>query len=145
MAGTTKALIGQDVSFTVDGIAVGCATQLDYTITSGMVDVTCASSGSWKEQKPGQLSWNGTVNGVTRITTGDDIATNVTSKQLFDNIKDGDLIVVSWTESDGTVDHDYSGSAYVSSLQKSAAPVAGGEATFSCSLEGTGALTCTVS
>lgn len=141
MAGTTTALIGQDVSMSINSVIIGCARQLDYELSVGMVDVSCASSGDNKEQKPGQLSWKGSLSGVTRITTGDDIATNQTSYELFNAIKNRTLLTLVWIEDNGLgVTHEYSGSGYASSLKKTAAPIAGGEATFSCDFEGTGAL-----
>jgi len=140
-----RAQTGKDVQISIGSDVVGCAQKISFTVQAGTVDVTCAASGEWKQVKAGQKSWTGNLSGIVRVTTSTDIASNVTSQELFGMLRDGTEVTVVFETVDGTAgDFIYTGTALVTNLNADFTLTADGEAVFSADLTGTGELVLTV-
>lgn len=139
MAVTT--LVGKDVSIKIDTVNVGCATDISLDISAEMITTTCAASGGWKEQKPGEKSASGSLGGVMRVTTEGDIPTNITHAELFAKMVAGTACAIIFTATAGAgIGITYTCTAYISGLQIQAKPVGNGEATFTANIAVTGAV-----
>lgn len=75
---------GYDLEISLDGIVLGCAQTCSFGGTVEDKDATCTASKGTKESVPGQKSYSLSADGLMRVATGADIATNVTYKTLED-------------------------------------------------------------
>lgn len=115
-------------------VAITHQTDASLSLSADMIDVTTKDSGGDRELLPGTRSW--TMSGSAMVA--DDAANGYTS--LFSAWKNGTTVtVVIGTAVTG--DKKYSGSALLSSLEKTGSGAGGDAIQFSYTLEGTGALT----
>ena len=75
---------GYNLQISIDGIIYGCAQTVTFGASREDKDATCTASGGTKETIPGQKSYTLSADALERVTTGADITTNVTSKELED-------------------------------------------------------------
>lgn len=131
--GTLIALY-KDISGTKTKIAN--LTSTDFEITKDTIDATNKDGSNYKEFLVGLSSWTMSAEGIFEDST----ATGVTAEDLLDDMIAGAPITVYMT-SDVSGDIQLSGSAVMTSFSWNA-PV-NDVATFSCNLQGSGALTIT--
>lgn len=130
--GTLIALY-KDVSGTLTKVAN--LTSTDFELTKDTIDATNKDGGNYKEFLVGLSSWTMSAEGIFEE---DGSTTGHSPKDLLDDIIAGEEITVVMT-SDVTGDLKLSGSAVMTSFAWNA-PV-NDVSTFSCSLQGSGALT----
>jgi len=130
--GTLIALY-KDVSDTLTKIAN--LTSTDFELTKDTIDATNKDGSNYKEFLVGLSNWTMSCEGIFEE---DGSTTNFSPKDLLDDMIAGDAITVVMT-SNVTGDLKLTGSAVMTSFAWNA-PV-NDVATFSCSLQGSGALT----
>jgi TP901-1 family phage major tail protein len=130
--GTLIALY-KDVSGTLTKIAN--LTSTDFELTKDTIDATNKDGSNYKEFLVGLSNWTMSCEGIFEE---DSSTTNFSPKDLLDDMIAGDAITVVMT-SNSTGDLKLEGSAVMTSFAWNA-PV-NDVATFSCSLQGSGALT----
>jgi len=130
--GTLIALY-KDVSGTLTKIAN--LTSTDFELTKDTIDATNKDGSNYKEFLVGLSNWTMSCEGIFEE---DGSTTNFSPKDLLDDMIAGDAITVVMT-SNVTGDLKLTGSAVMTSFAWNA-PV-NDVATFSCSLQGSGALT----
>ena len=130
--GTLIALY-KDVSGTLTKIAN--LTSTDFELTKDTIDATNKDGSNYKEFLVGLSNWTMSCQGIFEE---DGSTTNFSPKDLLDDMIAGDAITVVMT-SNVTGDLKLTGSAVMTSFAWNA-PV-NDVATFSCSLQGSGALT----
>ncbi len=130
--GTLIALY-KDISGTLTKVAN--LTSTDFELTKDTIDATNKDGGDYKEFLVGLNSWTLSAEGIFEE---DASTTGHSPKDLLDDIIAGDEITVVMT-SNVTGDLKLSGSAVMTSFAWNA-PV-NDVSTFSCSLQGSGALT----
>ena len=130
--GTLIALY-KDVSGTLTKIAN--LTSTDFELTKDTIDATNKDGSNYKEFLVGLSNWTMSCEGIFEE---DGSTTNFSPKDLLDDMIAGDAITVVMT-SNVTGDLKLTGSAVMTSFAWNA-PV-NNVATFSCSLQGSGALT----
>ena len=130
--GTLIALY-KDVSGTPTKIAN--LTSTDFEITKDTIDATNKDGDTYKEFLVGLSSWTMSAEGIFEE---DGSTSNFSAKDLLDDMIAGDAITVVMTSNE-TGDLKLTGSAVMTSFAWNA-PV-NDVATFSCSLQGSGALT----
>ena len=130
--GTLIALY-KDVSGTLTKIAN--LTSTDFELTKDTIDATNKDGSNYKEFLVGLSNWTMSAEGIFEE---DGSTTNFSPKDLLDDMIAGDAITVVMT-SNVTGDLKLTGSAVMTSFAWNA-PV-NDVATFSCSLQGSGALT----
>lgn len=123
---------GRNIRIYVDTYPVACAQSGTFTINKDMIDVTCKDSSGNYEVIPGQVSWEGSCDGVI------DFSSTFGYNEAATKLLAGTAVTLKWsTEVSGDV--EFTGSAYLTSVEAS-----GGTneaATLSISFQGTGALT----
>jgi len=130
--GTLIALY-KDVSGTLTKIAN--LTSTDFELTKDTIDATNKDGSNYKEFLVGLSNWTMSCEGIFEE---DASTTNFSPKDLLDDMIAGDAITVVMTSNE-TGDLKLTGSAVMTSFAWNA-PV-NDVATFSCSLQGSGALT----
>jgi TP901-1 family phage major tail protein len=130
--GTLIALY-KDVSGTLTKIAN--LTSTDFELTKDTIDATNKDGSNYKEFLVGLSNWTMSCEGIFEE---DGSTTNFSPKDLLDDMIAGDAITVVMTSNE-TGDLKLTGSAVMTSFAWNA-PV-NDVATFSCSLQGSGALT----
>jgi hypothetical protein len=122
----------------LNGVMVGCATDVELNITRAEDETTCIDSGDFDEFEPGSINWNVSVSGTSRLYTAPDATTNVGYINLTDHLLAGTILdAVAGSVDDG--DDVYTGKCWVSNINQKGSNKASG--TYSCSLRGTGPLT----
>ena len=129
----TLIAIYKDVSGTLTKIAN--ATSSDFDLTKDMIDVTNKDSGGYKEYLAGEADWTLTCEGIFEEDAG---GTGISWKDVVTDLLAGTSVTVVMT-SNVSGDLKLSGSAFFSNLTLSAPN--NDAATFSASIQGTGALT----
>jgi predicted secreted protein len=130
-------LSGIDLEIKVNGVAIGCASDINVSLTTAMSSAACRQSGGWASNVPGQHSWTADTSGIIRLATGGDKATNRTFTDLVGlQIARTPVAVEFGSAISG--DTKYTGTAYISDT-KPTSPL-DGAATFSVSLVGDGPL-----
>jgi TP901-1 family phage major tail protein len=129
----TLIAIYKDVAGTLTKVAN--ATSSDFELTRDTIDATNKDGGQYKEFLVGLAGWTMNAEGIFEE---DGSATGVSAKDLLDDVIAGTAVTVVMT-SNVSGDIKVSGSAIISSFAWNA-PV-NDVATFSVSLQGTGALT----
>lgn len=135
--------IQKDVAGTPTYVRVGCITDSTLNVDLEADEATCTASGQWKEFIGGQSSFtvDGTLN--VRQASSTDAASNVTAENLADLILSGGAPVqVQYSIGQGTGAVLYTGLAIPTKCSFKGQNK--GIATFSISLQGTGALTKTL-
>jgi len=123
---------GTDIGLYIGGTLIAYGTSTDFDVSMSAREASNKDSNGWAEKREGQLSW--TASG--EFIFAEDAAYGF--EDLFDSMVARTLLTVKVsTETAG--DKAYSGSAYITSLSKSAPNE--DTSTYSLSLEGTGALT----
>ena len=130
----TLIAIYKDVSGTLTKIANATATDMNFT--KDTIDATNKDGGNYKEFLVGLNSWTMSIEGI--FEEDGSVGTGLSFKELLDDAVAGDYITVVMT-SQVTGDLIVSGSALFTDITWSA-PV-NDVATFSASLQGSGALT----
>jgi len=140
MPATTQGLVNgslialyKDVSGVLTKIAN--LTSTDFELTKDTIDATNKDGSDYKEFLVGLNSWTLSAEGIFEE---DDSTTNLSPKDVLDDMIAGDAITVVMT-SNLAGDIKLSGSAVMTSFSWNA-PV-NDVATFSCSLQGSGTLT----
>lgn len=140
MPATTQGLVNgslialyKDVSGVLTKIAN--LTSTDFELTKDTIDATNKDGSDYKEFLVGLNSWTLSAEGIFEE---DDSTTNLSPKEVLDDMIAGDAITVVMT-SNLSGDIKLSGSAVMTSFAWNA-PV-NDVSTFSCSLQGSGALT----
>lgn len=129
----TLIAIYKDVAGTLTKVAN--ATSSDFELTRDTIDATNKDGGAYKEFLVGLAGWTMNAEGIFEE---DGSATGISAKDLLDDVIAGTAVTVVMT-SNVSGDIKVSGSAIISSFAWNA-PV-NDVATFSVSLQGTGALT----
>ena len=116
----------------VAGTTIAHLTSNSLTFDMSTREASTKDSSGWKESLEGQKSFSGSAEGF--------FAEDATYgyEDLFDVFAARTLVVVTWT-TDVTGDIEYSGSCYITSLEKTDGLEE--SSTFSVSFEGTGAVT----
>ena len=129
---STGILNGTLAKIQVAGTTIGHLTSNSLTFDMSTRDASTKDSSGWKESLEGQKSFSGSAEGF--------FAEDATYgyEDLFDVFAARTLVVVTWT-TDVTGDIEYSGSCYITSLEKTDGLEE--SSTFSVSFEGTGAVT----
>jgi TP901-1 family phage major tail protein len=132
MAQTTGKMNGTLVKIEVGGTTIAHLTSVSQSFSMATRDASTKDSAGYKEVLEGQMSWSMSGEGF--------FAEDATYgyEDLYDAINARTLLTVKQTDANAG-DVEYSGSAYVTSLERSAGTE--DTMTFSISLEGTGATT----
>lgn len=123
---------GTDIGLYIDGTLISYGTSHDFEVTMETRDASNKDSAGWAEKREGQRSW--TASG--EFIFAEDAAYSFDDLFTLVNARTQITVKIS-TEVAG--DLAYSGSAYLTSLSKSAPNE--DTVSFSASFEGTGALT----
>lgn len=123
---------GTDIGLYIDGTLVSFGTSHDFEVTMETRDASNKDSAGWAEKREGQRSW--TASG--EFIFAEDAA--MSFSDLFALVTSRSQVVAKIATTTAG-DKIYSGSAYITSLSKSAPNE--DTVTYSVSLEGTGALT----
>jgi TP901-1 family phage major tail protein len=116
-------------------VAIAKLTECSLTINGETRDITTKDSSGWRELTSGLSTWSVKVSGLIDYNSG----ATANSMLLADAIVAKTTLVAEFGTG-VTGDEKMSGSVIVTSFEKSA-PSTAQNTTFSCSLEGTGALT----
>jgi TP901-1 family phage major tail protein len=129
---STGILNGTLAKIQVAGTTIAHLTSNSLTFDMSTRDSSTKDSNGWKESLEGQKSFSGSAEGF--------FAEDATYwyEDLYDVFAARTLVVVTWT-TDVTGDQEYSGSCYITSLEKTDGLEE--SSTFSVSFEGTGAVT----
>jgi hypothetical protein len=147
-------------NFFVNGIAVGCAGKITFkeeTATdqgnNANTTILCradyraieagdpvSTAGTWTTTTPGPNSFRVIVEGIVRNTTGPDVATNMTYRQLIE-LKDAGSTVIASFGTGKTGDEQREGPALITRIERVSDPKAQPAVeTFTVELLGVGAL-----
>lgn len=77
-----QTIAGTDMVLSANEIEIGCAQDIDVTITTATSSAACRASGGWAQAVAGQHSWTASTSGLVRIATAGDAATNMTYANL---------------------------------------------------------------
>lgn len=135
-----QTLSGIDMLLKVGAIAIGCAQKIDVDVKTKTSSAVCRASGGWEESVAGAHSWTASTDGLMRIATGTDAATNVTAANLLQLEVSRTVVAISFG-SPTVGDSIISGNAIITGVKISAG--LDGAATFTVSFQGTGPLTFT--
>lgn len=129
---STGILNGTLAKIQVGGTTVAHLTSNSLTFDMATRDASTKDSAGWKESLEGQKSFSGTAEGF--------FAEDATYgyEDLYDAFTARNQVTVTWT-TDVTGDQEYSGSCYITSLERTDGLEE--SSTFSVSFEGTGAVT----
>jgi len=129
---STGILNGTLAKIQVAGTTIAHLTSNSLTFDMSTRDASTKDSSGWKESLEGQKSFSGSAEGF--------FAEDATYgyEDLYDVFAARTLVVVTWS-TDVTGDIEYSGSCYITSLEKTDGLEE--SSTFSVSFEGTGAVT----
>lgn len=129
---------GYAFQISIDGIVFGCARTVSFGASREDVDATCTASAGAKETRPGQKSYTLSATSLSRVTTGTDVATNVTAKEIETMFEDGTVFDFEFgTDTTGATKKQ--GTAYVRSYEISGGSTA--EPEFSVEFAVTGPVT----
>lgn len=117
-------------------VKIANLTSTDFELTKDTIDATNKDGQNYKEFLVGLSSWTMSAEGIFEE---DGSTTNHSAKDLLDDIIAGDEITVIMGNEDETGDLKLSGSAVMTNFSWNA-PV-NDVSTFSCTLQGSGALT----
>jgi predicted secreted protein len=129
---------GNDLTLILDGIDIGCADTIDFTITTATTSAVCRADGGWAQTVPGQHSWTASTGGLIRLATGADAADNKTYTDLR-KLQIARTLVTLKFGTDISGDEVATGQAIITST-KATSP-ANAAATFTVDFQGTGPLT----
>lgn len=129
---STGILNGTLAKIQVAGTTIAHLTSNSLTFDMSTREASTKDSNGWKEALEGQKSFSGSAEGF--------FAEDATYgyEDLYDAFAARTLVTVTWT-TDVTGDTEYSGSCYITSLEKTDGLEE--SSTFSVSFEGTGAVT----
>ena len=127
-----------DIDLSVNGKVIGCAQSMGLDEKVDTTSAACRASGKWKESVAGVNSFSATLDGLVRVTTGSDISTNTTFKELTD-LKDAGVPVTIAYGPSTVGGYKRTGNALITGISIKAGD--SGFATFSLTLDGTGPLT----
>lgn len=126
---------GFDFRIKLNEIAVGCAQTVKFGASRESKSTSCYSSGDTKESKPGLKSYTLSTDGLMRVTTGTDVASNLVIKQLEAYFESGELLDFEFgTDTVGATKK--TGTCWISSLEQTAGTT--DDAKFSATFEVTG-------
>jgi TP901-1 family phage major tail protein len=123
---------GTDIIVSIGATPVAYATSGSITITQDLPDATTKDSGGWNESIAGAKSWS--ISGSGMI----DFGASYGGSQIFNNLKNGDLVNVSFGKTGSGV---WSGQARVANLSLTADVEV--SATYDFEFTGVGTLTLT--
>lgn len=132
---------GIDLKLKVNSIELGCAQAINLNLKTATSSAVCRGDGGWDQAIAGRHSWTADTSGLIRFTTGTDVVTNVTYRDLLALQKARTVVTVVF----GTTivgDSIETGTALITDI-KATSPL-DGAATFTVSLQGTGPLVTTV-
>lgn len=129
---STGILNGTLAKVQVGGITIAHLTSNSLTFDMSTRDASTKDSDGWKESLEGQKSFSGSAEGF--------FAEDATYgyEDLYDAFAARTLVTITWT-TDVVGDSEYSGSCYITSLERTDGLEE--SSTFSASFEGTGAVT----
>ena len=140
---TTGIVDGTIIRLTFNGEKVVHAQSSSLSVSTELTEISSKDTGGgkWAEQTPGKLSFSGSCEGL--YSQDDLIGTEARAdfETLFDAQVAQTQVAVKWTTGI-TGDTEYSGLAYITSLEMSAPNAE--SATYSFQITGTGALTAAV-
>lgn len=126
-----------------DGLLVACSTNASLSLSNATIETSCKKDttgalddASVRHATVGQQNWSMSVEGLVDLVAGG--ANHENFQDLFELAKDQTTILVVFSTRSGT-NYEYYGSGFISSIEASAG--VDDFATFSCTIEGTGALT----
>ena len=129
---STGILNGTLAKIQVGGVTVAHLTSNSLTLDHSTRDSSTKDSAGWKDSLEGQMSFSGSAEGFF----AEDASYGY--EDLYGEFILRSKVVVTWT-TDVTGDQEYSGSCYITSLERTDGLEE--SSTFSVSLEGTGAVT----
>jgi TP901-1 family phage major tail protein len=129
---STGILNGTLAKIQVGGVTVAHLTSNSLTLDHSTRDASTKDSAGWKDSLEGQISFSGSAEGFF----AEDASYGY--EDLYGEFILRSKVVVTWT-TDVTGDQEYSGSCYITSLERTDGLEE--SSTFSVSLEGTGAVT----
>ena len=129
---STGILNGTLAKIEVGGVTVAHLTSNSLTLDHSTRDASTKDSAGWKESLEGQIAFSGSAEGFF----AEDASYGY--EDLYGEFILRSKIVVTWTTS-VVGDQEYSGSCYITSLERTDGLEE--SSTFSVSLEGTGAIT----
>jgi len=129
---TTGTVQGNKVGIYVDDTLIACATSATLDLTTNLVDSTCKDNNGQEQVSPGQKSWSMGLDGNLAFDS------SYGWSDLVAAWESATLLTVKWG-TDETGDENYSGSAYIDSLNASA-PL-NEITTYTVNFRGTGTLT----
>lgn len=145
MSTTTKLVSGKDLAIFIGSNMIGCATEVSLSLEVATDEVTCKASGGWTEVTPGTKSWSASASGVIKYYDTTDESTNEGVDDFMGYLIAGTKLTIKFsTQADGVSivgDKYWSGEAYITSVEQTGGD---GNATYSISFTGTGALAGTV-
>ena len=150
MANEVKTILGLDMGvFMNTGTPaapvytyIGCYDTASLDLSSAELEVTCGSSGGYKEFLTGLHEWSIPISGTIRHADGTAAPLNITAENLVDLELSRTLLMVQFQVGKGTGLPIYSGNAYLSKVQLSANVKDKGS--FSATIRGTGVLSKTL-
>lgn len=132
---------GYNLQIAIGGIVIGCAQTVSFGRQAEVKDATCSASQGTKQSILGQKSYTMSADGLQRVATGADVATNVTLVTLETAFEAKTLLDFEFgTDTIGA--NKTAGTAYIQSLTKTGG--AKDEAKFSVTFEVTGPVTDTL-
>lgn len=132
---STGTILAKTMAFYTGGtpVIITCQTNASISMSTNMFSTACKDVGAWDDQKPGQKSWTGSVEGNLAFDATNGFST------LFAAWTNQTVVALVFQNA-VTGDKKYSGNCYISSLELNSS--GNDEAvTFSCELTGSGALT----
>jgi len=136
---------GKDVVLTINissvETVIGCARSITFDIQQDLIETSIISSGRFRTYVPGAASWSGSIEGLVFINK--DTSINYGLGQLYDNIINGQLVLLKWYEVDelGTTFLKKEGEAYIESINETSS--FDNMVTFTANFKGSGQIAIT--
>jgi hypothetical protein len=89
-------ILATNVVIKIDNKVFGCAQTATFTTEVAMVDVTCAATGNFKSQVPGQESWSGSFSAIVRTFPASELTTNVTLREVYTKLRERTKVEVEY-------------------------------------------------
>lgn len=131
-------ILATNVVIKINNKVFGCAQTATFTTEVAMVDVTCAATGNFKSQVPGQESWSGSISAILRTFSTTELATNVTLREVYTKLRDRAKVDVEFEMGDLINPADtytFTAQAYLSNIAVSV-PEGSGLVTWTANLVG---------
>lgn len=138
----TDVILGTDLMLFNDGKALAAATSCKLSLSANVLETSSKDSGKWVSKKAGKLSWTASSDNLFTMTDYKDLVTAMITRTpiqiQFSTVQNADSD--NGVPADGWVANTdgFMGNAIITSIEANASD--GDNATYSVSLEGSGAL-----